>query len=565
MLALAAPTLLSVQQGPSSTLLNQLLAVACWGLLLWQQPAGHARLAQAKDAWPVLLVLGLLLFAIGISWAEALPSSIALTAAATLCCAAAVLMMAQCAPSSGETLDAIQPMLTGLLLAGALGALVGLTQVFLPGWTDGWLMASPTLPGRAVGNVRQPNHLSAVLLWALVALVPLAQAGRVHRLRLPAMVAAAIGALMVLGVVLTASRTGMVSMFMLCLWGIADRKLRPSVRWSLALAPLVYLGCWLLVDAWAHYTQHTFGGEVRLGEADLSASRFGIWANAWSLVKMNPWFGVGWGEFNFAWGLTPFPTRPVAFFDHTHNLPIQLAVELGLPLAALLIGLLSWALWLAFRRAARIPGDAGAGARATAMMVLLMGFYSMLEYPLWYVYFLLPTAWAWGHAMRMTPAETRAHPAPASNRRWLELTGALMVLGALFAVWDYQRVAPIYAGSTSKLPLAQRIAIGQRSWLFSHHADYAASVSTMPPSRAIGAIQRASHMTVDSRLLMAWAAALDESGDVGRARYLADRLREFHNPASEDFLGACNRSDIAETLFQCTSASEPLTWHDFVR
>jgi O-antigen ligase len=41
----------------------------------------------------------------------------------------------------------------------------------------------------------------------------------------------------------------------------------------------------------------------------------------------------------------------VAFFDHTHNLPLQLAVELGLPLASLVLGLLLWGLWLGGRRA----------------------------------------------------------------------------------------------------------------------------------------------------------------------------------------------------------------------
>ena len=33
------------------------------------------------------------------------------------------------------------------------------------------------------------------------------------------------------------------------------------------------------------------------------------------------------------------------------------------------------------------------------LMVLLIGVHSLLEYPLWYAYFLLPTAWAWGHAV----------------------------------------------------------------------------------------------------------------------------------------------------------------------
>ena len=39
--------------------------------------------------------------------------------------------------------------------------------------------------------------------------------------------------------------------------------------------------------------------------------------------------GVGFGEFNLAWTLSEFPSRPTAFFDHTHNLPLQLLVGAG--------------------------------------------------------------------------------------------------------------------------------------------------------------------------------------------------------------------------------------------
>ena len=56
------------------------------------------------------------------------------------------------------------------------------------------------------------------------------------------------------------------------------------------------------------------------------------------MIRQQPWLGVGWGEFNFAWTLTPFPHRPTAFFDHTHDLPLQLVVELGVPLALLVLG-----------------------------------------------------------------------------------------------------------------------------------------------------------------------------------------------------------------------------------
>ena len=102
-----------------------------------------------------------------------------------------------------------------------------------------------------------------------------------------------------------------------------------------------------------HQHSAVFGGEVQLQKSDISSSRFGIWSNTLALIAAHPWAGVGFGEFNFAWSLTPFPGRPTAFFDHTHNLPLQLAVELGLPLATLVIVLLLAALWRAWRAGRR--------------------------------------------------------------------------------------------------------------------------------------------------------------------------------------------------------------------
>ena len=48
--------------------------------------------------------------------------------------------------------------------------------------------------------------------------------------------------------------------------------------------------------------------------------------------------------------MTPFPGRPVAFFDHSYNLPLQLAVESGLPLAGAVLAGVAWAGWRAVGR-----------------------------------------------------------------------------------------------------------------------------------------------------------------------------------------------------------------------
>src|SRR5262249_46401743 len=157
---------------------------------------------------------------------------------------------------------------------------------------------------------------------------------------------------------------------LLALWGLADRRLARWLRVALMCAPVVYLAFAGGMSAWAHLSGHVYGGEARLGESDVSASRWGIWSNTLAPVRPPPWAGVGFGEFNFAWTLTPFPGRPVAFFDHTHNLPLQLLVELGIPLGGLVTLLLSWALVQAGIRAWRVSGEAGTPSRAAFVMVL---------------------------------------------------------------------------------------------------------------------------------------------------------------------------------------------------
>ena len=189
-------------------------------------------------------------------------------------------------------------------------------------------------PGQRMNELAQALGVDASTVSRTT--MPLVELGHLRR-----RTAWALFALMCFAVVLTASRTGVLGVGLLALWGALDRRLSPPVRRMLWSAPLLYLLAWLALSAWAASSHHAFGGGTRLAEADLSSSRFGIWANTWRLIAQQPWAGVGFGEFNLAWTLTPFPGRPVAFFDHTHNLPLQLAVELGLPLAALILRMLA--------------------------------------------------------------------------------------------------------------------------------------------------------------------------------------------------------------------------------
>jgi hypothetical protein len=555
-MAVVLPPMVAFNLSPSATLLNQLASVAGFGLWLVIGMRGSASLGVAwRATMPLVSALVLMALAAMGSWVwGSLPFSLTASSAGLIVAAALVMLAAAaqaCAPvalgAPGNALSVARPVFVAfawaMLAAGVLSAIVGMLQVFMPSLTDGDWIARSGLPGRAVGNLRQPNHLATLLMWSMIAWVPLSASKRLHQaLALPVL------ALLTFAVLLTASRTGWVGLALMVLWAVADRRLPRFVRLALLAAPIVYALGWLAMSQWATLTSHTFGGQVRLAEADVSSSRFKIWPNTLAMIVADPWLGVGWGQFNFAWTLSAFPTRPVAFFDHTHNLPLQLLVELGLPLGSLVLLLGIAALVQAARRSVRQTGEAGVFARASLVMVLMVCAHSQFEYPLWYAHFLLPAAFAWGHALGRSGLREAAARARRRDRRltaaptglWPVVAGALMVGASIGATADYLRVVAIFAPGADAAPLADRIAEGRNSVFFGHHGDYAAATSGDDAAVPLATFDRVTHFLLDARLMMAWSRSLAAHHDLERARHVAARLKEFRNPATDGFFAVCD-------------------------
>ncbi len=582
--ALILPPLLAYNRTPSATQLNELLCVLGWGLCMLvgnpTPPAGARR-----GAVTVLVVaLALVCAAILGSWTiGSLPTSLALPPLLLLVTACFVAALASRFAQGGDQdgLQAFAPFAIGMVSVGVLSALISIIQVYAPGIThfaEGQVIAQSGLPGRAVGNLRQPNHLASLLVWSVITLVPLVEWRRV-----PRWLGLAIGALIMAAVVLSGSRTGLYGgTGVLVLWGLCDTRLSRSTRAALVASILFPLGihAWQWLSTHASFLPHAaIGTATRASDGD--SSHFAIWKNAIEMVRQQPLLGVGWGEFNFAWTLTPFPHRPTAFFDHTHDLPLQLVVELGVPLAALVLGLMVWALVQGLLRAWATQGEAGHGARAAWVMILMIAIHSLDEYPLWYAYFLLPAAWAWGFTLGCGPApRPAAEPAlsgvgggrPVDPGKLIRLSsegaalrwfGGAMVAVALVSTWDYWRVSTIFLDDEGLAPLKERIQAGQTSPFFAHHADYAAATTAEPASLALGALERSTHSLLDSRLMMAWANALSESGQTDRARYLVARLKEFDKTDTEEFFAPCANASVTPKPFQCQPEPTGLTWRDF--
>jgi hypothetical protein len=204
----------------------------------------------------------------------------------------------------------------------------------------------------------------------------------------------------------------------------------------------------------------------RLGSGEGCSSRLVLWSNVLHLIGQKPLLGWGWGELDYAHFMTLYrEPRFCDILDNAHNLPLHLAVELGLPLAMVVCG---GTLWWAWRQR---PWAESAPLRqlAWALLALLL-LHSMLEYPLWYGPFQMALGASLGWVLGRPAAERgeALHlPSAAAAAALLALTG--------YAAWDYARVSQIYLGPEQRRPAWSEDTLShvRRSWLFSGQARFA--------------------------------------------------------------------------------------------
>jgi O-antigen polymerase len=359
----------------------------------------------------------------------------------------------------------------GLLLAALLSAVIGLLQYFGHGTSLGpWAHAAEA--GQAQGNLRQRNQLASLLSlgsWAALWLLAQRPAGAVMTLHMRVGVGLALG-LLAAACAATASRTGALQWLLLGgllvgWWrGVPGRSV---LCWGL-LAGVVYgLAAWLLpwLLQWGAGVSTAGVFERMTLEPARCESRSVLWANVLTLIAQRPWTGWGWGELDYAHYMTLFPgLRFCALLDNAHNLPLQLAVELGLPLALLACGGALVLVWRARPWREAVP------ARQLAWGVLaLIGLHSLLEYPLWYGPFQLTALYA---LVLLWPAGLGSRRGPA----WAPAAGLglCLALGShLF--WDYHRVHQLYLAPEQRDPAYREQTLDKvaGSWAYADEVDFA--------------------------------------------------------------------------------------------
>ena len=359
--------------------------------------------------------------------------------------------------------------------AAVASALIGLTQYF--GYADGlqpWDAWAGK--GQAFANLRQRNQLATLLamglsawLWWQQQYIP-SNPTALKRLGLVALSWLSL-ALLATAAAATGSRTGLLQWGLLA--GLAFMWRRG--RRVTLVALLIYGVAAFLLPLAANLDPAHSGILGRASEAPAGcSSRLVLWSNVLHLIAQKPWLGWGWGELDYAHFTTLYSgERFCEIMGNAHNLPLHLAVELGVPLALAFCGTV---VWLVLRAK---PWREQNATRQLAWSVLaVIGLHSLLEYPLWYGPFQLATVLAIWMLWTTQPSQSSISQdltVKKSLVHWPIALAFTAILAGSYAAWDYWRISQIYLSASQRAQAYREDTLAKisDSWLFRDQVRFA--------------------------------------------------------------------------------------------
>lgn len=331
-----------------------------------------------------LALIGILLLHLVLLKA-AYPQQIVLAMLYLLWAAGLILLGSQLRRETG--LAAMSAALAWFVVAGGLlSALAGILQHFeIRGFLEP--VIATKIGARAYGNLVQANHFADYISLALASLSFLCARGRI-----PVVVAGLLSCLLLFVLSLGGSASAWLYLVAIAalaaLLYVRDKQAdhRRLLIFSILLLPGFALAQWLAQLSWGAPPALFITPTERLfDQVNGIGPRLQLWGDAWLMFLRSPLLGVGFGQFawqHFLLAATLDSPPLAAHANHAHNIFLHLLAETGLLGAVtLLVGVGIW-LW-GLRRL-----TLGLDSWWLLAMLAVLGIHSMLEYPLWYAYFL---------------------------------------------------------------------------------------------------------------------------------------------------------------------------------
>ena len=309
-----------------------------------------------------------------------------------------------------------------ILLGGVFSSVVACVQAFdVWAWAS-WILRMPSLY-RSGANLGQPNQLATLLLFSIASLTFLYESRRMS-----STAATPIAALLLIGLGLTASRSGALSMFLMAGWWWVSRR---RIGFTLSRRMVCFWLGFFAISFWygpslINLIQN--GEVINSSESMVNTSlgtRLLVWPQLWQAVLLRPMFGWGLGGVSTAQNAVLDAFSESESFSYAHNIVLDLAVGIGLPLTILLVGAAIVWLW----RRGRAANDVAAWYFLATL--LPFGVHSMFEFPFAYAYFLFPVMFLLGSLeARLAPSSVVGIPSWAAVTAWV-LVSVVMVWSVL--------------------------------------------------------------------------------------------------------------------------------------
>ncbi len=268
--------------------------------------------------------------------------------------------------------------------AAALNAAIGIVQ-----WFGYELMFYPLMAysenGIPVGNTRQRNLFGVLNVMGLMSAFYLSAEGSfgISADRRPLLRHLMTLVLVFMGLTagLALSRTGL--LIAVCFAVVVVFRRRTTSSWSLLASYAAGFALAVVISMLPAEWLGLVSQDLSRRFTDWGGSgRSILYSNMWAIAQQNPWFGVGWqslagAHFSMdyeALGLSRYP----GLVDHAHNLPLHIAVAIGIPAAIAFTLALAWTIFWLYVHTHR-------SSETFYLFALLFAVlsHSFLEYPLW--------------------------------------------------------------------------------------------------------------------------------------------------------------------------------------
>ena len=314
---------------------------------------------------------------------------------------------------------------------GVLSAIIAICQ---------WLNIEQSLPGmttlkgnRPFANFAQPNNMASFLILSLLSTLYLFEKKKFNSILL-----CASAVLMLFAVALSQSRTSWVVSICVLLYllyqqyrGIVQLKWYSAVAWfALFLAFTAFIPQLNQLLAQLSNVEVTQTRDV-VARATGDMSRLAIWQQMLHAIVERPWFGYGWHQTSVAYTLISDQFQGPVWIKSAHNFILDFILWNGLLIAVPFLAYLSYWGYQLQKHANSVESVIG------LLMVGALLIHGMLEFPLFYAYFLLPLGFILGIIQAQQTVKIWSLP-----RMLMPMTFTVAVVLVALIIRDYELMVP---------------------------------------------------------------------------------------------------------------------------